>query len=57
MLKTYKRKDTYNQWTEDAMKNVVNSVMGGNDNIRAASGLFRFPNTTLKECIADVYKQ
>jgi hypothetical protein len=49
MVRTYKRKGIYNQWTEDAMKSAVDSVMRGNVSIRAASGLFKVPNTTLQK--------
>jgi hypothetical protein len=43
-----RRKGTYSLRAGDVMKNSVNSVMRGNASIRAATGLFRIPNITLR---------
>jgi hypothetical protein len=49
MIRTYKKKGICDHWTEDVMKNAVKSVMRGNGNIGAASGLFKDSDTTLQK--------
>lgn len=48
---------SYRHWSENVMKNVVNSIMTGYVSIRAASGLFRFPDSTLQKCATAVHLQ
>lgn len=53
MVRKYKSKNAYLQWSEEAMARAKNSVLNGHLGMRAASSHFKVPYTTLQRRIKE----
>lgn len=53
MVRTYKTKNAYLQWTEEGLKNAIRSVLEGHLNMRGAAAQFKIPFTTIYRRVRD----